>query len=76
MILAQQKNDIGYSQRSRSIAIKILINYLQMINIVTTFNLQWPYYAREYLTDQGSIALISTRFFSLECIEQCFFFRN
>lgn len=59
-----------YSQKSRSISIKILINYLQMQGIIASFDLQWPSYIKNYLSGQSNVSFISADIFSLECLKE------
>lgn len=50
-----------------SVAFKIFLNYTQMIAIVTSFNLRWPFYSRKFFSFQSSVGSFSSDFFSIEC---------
>lgn len=50
-----------------SIYIKIFTNYLQLVFIVTQFDLEWPSYVTEFFNVQRSTASISDQLFSLDC---------
>ena len=50
-----------------SIYIKIFTNYLQLVFIVTQFELDWPGYVREFFFVQKSGAAISDQLFSIDC---------
>lgn len=59
-----------HSKKSRSISIKILINYMQIITIISSFELNWPSYTIDYLSAQGNVSVLSSYIFSLECFER------
>ena len=50
-----------------SIYIKILTNYLQLVFIVTQFDLEWPSYVVEFFNFQRSTASVTDQLFSLDC---------
>ena len=50
-----------------SIYIKIFTNYLQLIFIITQFDLEWPSYVMEFFKIQRSASSISDQIFSLDC---------
>lgn len=60
-----------YTKKMVSSGFKILINYIQMISILSTFDLKWPYYAKDYLLGQSFLGMISTQIFNLECFQEC-----
>ena len=49
------------------VCIKILLNYMQMISIISAFNLKWPSFARVFFLMQSGVGNISTNFFSFDC---------
>ena len=58
----------AFSQKSlHSIYIKIFTNYLQLVFIVTQFDLEWPVYAIKYFTIQRATASFSDQLLSLDC---------
>lgn len=54
--------------KSLSIYIRIILNYAQMISIIRSLELKWPYYVENYLNIAGNIGTVSPQLFSLECI--------
>jgi hypothetical protein len=56
--------------KSLGVCFKILLNYLQMIAIVSSFDLKWPFYTRGFFSAQSGMGNISTQFFSIECFSQ------
>ena len=50
-----------------SIYIKIFTNYLQLVFIVTQFDLEWPSYVIGFFNVQRSTASLSDQLFSLDC---------
>lgn len=56
------------SSKSLSIYLRIFINYGQMIAIINSFSLKWPFYVSSYLNVSGNLGTISTQLFSLECL--------
>jgi hypothetical protein len=50
-----------------TILIKILMNYIQVISIVSSFNLDWPDFALQYLHIQQAAGSLSQQSFSLDC---------
>ena len=66
-IITATKLKSNSDQNLRSIAFKIFLNYIQMIGIVTSFDLKWPLYTRKFFAFQSGVGLISSDFFSLEC---------
>ena len=56
------------SGKSLSIFIKIFINYAQMVSIIHSLELKWPYYVTTYMKVTGNIGTISSEFLSLDCL--------
>ena len=54
--------------RSISIYIKIFINYAQMVAIIHSLELKWPYYVENYLKITGNVGTISNELISLDCL--------
>ena len=54
-------------RNTMSVSFKIFLNYLQMIAIVTSFDMKWPFYTRNFFAFQG-VGSYSSDFFSLECL--------
>lgn len=50
-----------------TILIKILMNYIQIISIVASFNFEWPDFALEYLKIQETAGSLSQQSFSFDC---------
>jgi hypothetical protein len=50
-----------------TILIKILINYIQIISIVASLNLDWPDFALQYLNVQETAGSFSQQSFSFDC---------
>ena len=50
-----------------TILIKILMNYIQIISIVTSFNFEWPDFAMQYLKIQETAGSLSQQSFSFDC---------
>ena len=67
-----QKDD----KKFLGVCFKIFLNYMQMIGIVASFDLKWPYYSRSYFSMQSGIGNFSTQFFSLECFTKSKFSLN
>lgn len=56
-------------KKGLSIYMKILLNYLQMITIVQSFELKWPFYVRNYLNAFSTVGGgISTQVISIDCL--------
>jgi len=56
------------------VCFKILLNYMQMIGIVASFDMKWPYYTRGYFAAQSGMGSFSTQLFSLDCLAKRLFF--
>ncbi|OMJ77444.1 hypothetical protein SteCoe_22963 [Stentor coeruleus] len=50
-----------------TILIKILLNYIQIIGVVASLNLDWPDFALEYLKIQETAGSLSQQSFSFDC---------
>ena len=58
----------AFSPKSlHSIYIKIFTNYLQLVFIITQFDLEWPLYVTEFFNAQRSTSSISDQLFSFDC---------
>ena len=53
---------------SYSIYFKVLINYAQMIAIIHSMDLKWPFYVENYLSFATKIGVSATEIVSFECI--------
>ena len=59
----------AFSPKSlHSIYIKIFTNYLQLVFIVTQFDLNWPFYVIEFFNVQRIPATVVDQLFSLDCL--------
>lgn len=61
--------NVGEFKQSMSLNLKILLNYIQILTIMQGFELNWPFYVRNYL---NGIAILggglSTQEISLDCV--------
>lgn len=48
--------------------LKILINYFQMISIIQSFNIKWPFATKQFLESSSSVPTIYSRVFSIDCL--------
>ena len=56
-------------RKGMSIYMKILLNYLQMLTIVQSFDLKWPFYVKNYLNFFASVGGgISPQVISVDCL--------
>lgn len=69
-LLKIQKYKEGDTKIALSIYMKILLNYIQMISIVRSFNLQWPSYVENYLEIFTNMGGVSTQVISPDCLLQ------
>ena len=53
-----------------SVYLKILLNYLQMISIIQSLDLKWPFYVRSYLNVYSNFGGVSTQILSFDCLLQ------
>ena len=60
--------DMNKSGKELSIFFRIFINYSQMIAIIHSLELKWPFYVASYLKITGNIGSISSQLLSLECL--------
>ena len=65
-------NIIDSDSKFLGVCFKILLNYMQMIGIVASFDMKWPVYARGFFSLQSGVGNLSTQFFSLDCFAQGF----
>jgi hypothetical protein len=64
-------SDAGaFNVKKKSVAInmKIFLNYLQMISIISLFDLKWPYQVKNFILFQSSIFSISNQMLSIDCL--------
>jgi len=53
-----------------SVYIKVLTNYLQLVLLITSFNLNWPSLVKQLLSSQESVGSASEQLFSFDCYLQ------
>ena len=58
------------AKKGISVYLKIFLNYIQMISIIESLELKWPFYVRNYLTIYSNIGGVSTQLISFECLLQ------
>ena len=51
-----------------SVYLKVLLNYSQMVSIITNGNFKWPYYIQSYLYISSILSSVSTDAFSIDCL--------
>ena len=68
-IQIQESMDSMYSPKSRAVSIKILLNYLQMIGIISSFDLKWPSSCVHLFSAQAGAGIISGQIFSIDCFK-------
>ncbi|CAG9322004.1 unnamed protein product [Blepharisma stoltei] len=68
IIIRISKNSAYKPKLLTSVYIKILINYIQLIAITTTFSLSWPSYVKELFSVQNNASFISNQVFSFDCL--------
>ena len=56
------------TDKSISIYIKILINYSQMISIIHTLQMKWPFYVTDFFQFLSYFGFFSTNIISLDCL--------
>eukprot|EP01017_Pseudomicrothorax_dubius_P009638 TRINITY_DN13312_c0_g1_i2.p1 TRINITY_DN13312_c0_g1~~TRINITY_DN13312_c0_g1_i2.p1 ORF type:complete len:613 (+),score=137.48 TRINITY_DN13312_c0_g1_i2:214-2052(+) len=66
---AKQSTSSGGSKKM-SIMIKILMNYFQLVSIVSSFSFQWPDQVKSAFKINNQIASSTTQIFSMDCIFQ------
>lgn len=57
-------------KKGASIFLKIFLNYLQMISIIQSLELKWPFYVRNYMNVYSNIGGVSTQLLSFDCLLQ------
>jgi len=57
-------------KKGMSVYLKILMNYLQMVSIIQSLDLQWPFYVQNYLNVYSNIGGVSTQILSFDCLLQ------
>ena len=63
------KKPAEIKKKTLSIYLKILLNYLQMLSIMQSFELKWPFYVRNYLNFFSSVGGgISAQAISVDCL--------
>ena len=65
MVLNKEDMNIGLS-----IYLKLFLNYLQMVSIIQSLELNWPFYVRNYLNLYSNIGGVSTQIISFDCLLQ------
>jgi hypothetical protein len=63
-----QVDALPSDEKSVAINMKIFLNYLQMIGIISQFDLKWPYKVKEVVIVQSNFSALSTQIFSFDCI--------
>ena len=63
-----EDSDIFDIKKGVTIYLKILLNYLQLISIIHSFDLKWPFYVKEYLNIYSSAGNLSDQAISFECL--------
>lgn len=55
-------------KKGGSIYLKILMNYLQIIAIIQSIDLRWPFYADDFLKANSQVASITNEVLSFDCV--------
>ncbi|CAG9330615.1 unnamed protein product [Blepharisma stoltei] len=67
-IMVKTTRNSAYKPKSvQSIYIKIFVNYLQLVTLMTTFHLQWPSSVSQLFSVQNDTGSVSQEFFSYDC---------
>lgn len=68
--MANGSKDLNYFtiKKSFSIYFKILMNYLQMIAIIHSLDLRWPFYVSDYFSFIGRFGSAAGDIISLDCL--------
>lgn len=53
-----------------TVLIRILMNYLQLVSIVASFNFDWPDQIEQFFSVQDTVSSSSSQIFSMDCIIQ------
>ncbi|CAG9322000.1 unnamed protein product [Blepharisma stoltei] len=68
-IMVKMSKKSAYKPKSlTSVYIKILVNYIQLAMITTTFSLSWPSYAKQLFSAQNKGSFIGEQIFSFDCL--------
>ena len=59
---------IDQTKKSVAINLKIFLNYVQMIAIISLFELKWPYRVKDIIETQASISSLSNQILSIDCL--------
>ncbi len=51
-----------------SIYMKIYMNYIHMISIISGMDFRWPYYIESYFSVQNNVGSVSSQVISIECM--------
>lgn len=51
-----------------SIYLKIYMNYIHMISIISGMDFRWPYYIENYFSVQNNVGSVSSQVISIECL--------
>jgi len=57
-------------KRALSIYLKLFLNYIQMISIIQSLQLNWPFYVGNYLNIYSNIGGATTQILSFDCLVQ------
>ncbi|CAG9330614.1 unnamed protein product [Blepharisma stoltei] len=67
-VMVKTTRNSAYKPKSvQSIYIKIFVNYLQLVMLMTTFHLQWPSSVSQLFLVQNDTGSVSQEFFSYDC---------
>ncbi|CAG9326024.1 unnamed protein product [Blepharisma stoltei] len=67
-IMVRTSRNSAYKPKSiESVYIKIFVNYLQLVILITTFNLEWPDTVLQLFSVQSSAGSVSDEVFSFDC---------
>lgn len=58
------------TKKGLSVYLKVLLNYLQMISIIQSLELKWPFYVRNFLNVYSNIGGVSNQILSVDCLLQ------
>ena len=58
------------SEKSISLFFKILINYAQMLTLVSSLQLKWPSYLNSYFQTSNNMGSFSTQVISFDCLNE------
>ena len=66
----KQRENSFDAKKDMSIYLKIFMNYIQMISIINSLELKWPFYVKNYLNVFSNMGGISTQVLSIDCLLQ------